>query len=144
MTHPAEPDPTPDPPRPASERISPDAGVVADAGADTGAGARAGADETAGAAESDEAGEPSRSSPGSPPGEGDTLCARDAAVLAMESRGWPGPGVKERTIRERLGMSPTRYYQVLNALLDDPRALRHDPVTVHRLRRLRDDRRDRR
>ena len=33
-------------------------------------------------------------------------------------------------------MSPTRYYQLLNALLDDPRALAHDPVTVNRLRRV--------
>ncbi|MEU7278911.1 DUF3263 domain-containing protein [Streptomyces sp. NPDC045431] len=65
------------------------------------------------------------------------LSARDQAVLAMERRSWPGPGVKERAIREQLGLSPTRYYQLLNALLDDPRALRHDPVTVNRLRRVR-------
>ncbi|WEV29855.1 DUF3263 domain-containing protein [Streptomyces sp. 71268] len=78
------------------------------------------------------------------PAEQGELSARDVAVLALERRGWSGPGAKERAIRERLGMSPTRYYQVLNALLDDPRALRHDPVTVHRLRRLRAARRSRR
>ncbi|MBW1599075.1 DUF3263 domain-containing protein [Streptomyces sp. JJ38] len=72
------------------------------------------------------------------------MSARDEAVLAVERRGWPGPGAKERAIRERLGMSPTRYYQVLNALLDDPRALAHDPVTVNRLRRVRDAQRRRR
>ncbi|MFE3825794.1 DUF3263 domain-containing protein [Streptomyces sp. NPDC059092] len=70
------------------------------------------------------------------------LSARDRAVLAMEGRGWPGPGAKEREIRERLGLSPTRYYQLLNALLDDPRAAEHDPVTVNRLRRVRAARRD--
>ena len=61
----------------------------------------------------------------------------DLAVLAMERRNWPGPGAKERSVREELGISPTRYYQLLNALLDDPAALAHDPVTVNRLRRRR-------
>ncbi|MFE9003648.1 DUF3263 domain-containing protein [Streptomyces sp. NPDC007875] len=81
---------------------------------------------------------------GREPGSGDGLSDRDLAVLAAERRGWPGPGAKERAIRERLGISPTRYYQLLNALLDDPRALEHDPVTVNRLRRVRDERRERR
>jgi hypothetical protein len=70
------------------------------------------------------------------------LTARDRAVLAMERRPWPGPGAKERAVRERLGMSPTRYYQVLNALIDDPAAAAFDPVTVNRLRRLRQSYRD--
>jgi hypothetical protein len=72
------------------------------------------------------------------------LSERDLSVLAVERRGWPGPGMKERAIREQLGMSPTRYYQLLNALLDDPRALAHDPVTVNRLRRRREAQRARR
>ncbi|GGQ05677.1 DUF3263 domain-containing protein [Streptomyces roseolilacinus] len=65
------------------------------------------------------------------------LSDRERAVLAMERRAWPGPGAKERAIREQLDLSPVRYYQLLNALLDDERALAHDPVTVNRLRRLR-------
>ncbi|MFE0046234.1 DUF3263 domain-containing protein [Streptomyces albireticuli] len=72
------------------------------------------------------------------------LSERDRAVLALERRTWSGPGAKERAVRERLGITPTRYYQLLNALLDDPRALAHDPVTVNRLRRVRDARRERR
>ncbi|WP_240796676.1 DUF3263 domain-containing protein [Streptomyces sp. RFCAC02] len=72
------------------------------------------------------------------------MTARERAVLAVERRGWPRPGLKERAIREQLDLTPTRYYQLLNALLDDPRALRHDPVTVNRLRRVRDARRARR
>jgi hypothetical protein len=72
------------------------------------------------------------------PGE---LGVRERAVLAMERRGFAGPGAKERAIRERLGLAPVRYYQLLNALLDDPRALAHDPVTVNRLRRVREARR---
>ncbi|MEU3458401.1 DUF3263 domain-containing protein [Streptomyces sp. NPDC006733] len=70
------------------------------------------------------------------------LTAQDRAVLDLAARTWAGPGAKERAIRERLGMSATRYYQLLNALLDDPRALAHDPVTVNRLRRARDARRE--
>ncbi|MFG2501695.1 DUF3263 domain-containing protein [Streptomyces sp. NPDC048441] len=70
------------------------------------------------------------------------LSERDRAILAMERRDWvAGPGVKERAIREQLDMVPVRYYQLLNALLDDPRALAHDPVTVNRLRRVRESRR---
>jgi len=34
-----------------------------------------------------------------------------------------------------------RYYQLLTALLDAPRALAHDPVTVNRLRGVRERRR---
>ncbi|MGW0826531.1 DUF3263 domain-containing protein [Streptomyces sp. NPDC002845] len=69
------------------------------------------------------------------------LDVREKAILAMERRGIDGPGAKERAIREELGLAPVRYYQVLNALLDDQRALAHDPVTVNRLRRVREARR---
>ncbi|MET9445858.1 DUF3263 domain-containing protein [Streptomyces cinerochromogenes] len=69
------------------------------------------------------------------------LGSREKAILALERRAFPGPGAKERAIREELDLSPVRYYQLLNALLDDERALAHDPVTVHRLRRIREARR---
>ncbi|WP_069171356.1 DUF3263 domain-containing protein [Streptomyces griseus] len=72
------------------------------------------------------------------------LSDQERAVLAVERRSWPGPGAKERAIREQLGISPVRYYQLLNALLDDRRALAEDPVTVNRLRRVREARRNRR
>jgi hypothetical protein len=62
------------------------------------------------------------------------LSARDIAVLDFASRAWAGTGARDRAIRERLGMSPTAYLQLLNALLDDPRALAHAPATVNRLR----------
>ncbi|WP_255954527.1 DUF3263 domain-containing protein [Streptomyces odontomachi] len=74
-------------------------------------------------------------------GDAGGLTATHRAVLALERRSWSGPGAKERAIRERLGLAPVRYYQLLNALLDDPRALAHDPVTVNRLRRVREARR---
>jgi hypothetical protein len=72
---------------------------------------------------------------------GDGLSGEEVAVLALERRGWATPGAKERAIREELGLAPVRYYQLLNALLDAPRALAHDPVTVNRLRRVREVRR---
>ncbi|MFH8442349.1 DUF3263 domain-containing protein [Streptomyces sp. NPDC018026] len=72
------------------------------------------------------------------PGE---LAERERSILALERRGFTGPGAKERAIREELGLAPVRYYQLLNALLDDPRALATDPVTVNRLRRIRESRR---
>ncbi|RMI41846.1 DUF3263 domain-containing protein [Streptomyces triticirhizae] len=84
-------------------------------------------------------GEPAE--PDGPPDPSGALGERERAVLALERASWPGPGAKERAIRERLGISPTRYYQLLNALLDDPLALAHDPVTVNRLRRRRDAKR---
>ncbi|HEY5835484.1 DUF3263 domain-containing protein [Streptomyces sp.] len=73
-------------------------------------------------------------------GQGDSggLSERDLAVLDIAGRTFSGPGPRERAIRERLGISPTAYFQRLNALLDDPRALRHAPVTVNRLRRERE------
>ncbi|MFG2721367.1 DUF3263 domain-containing protein [Streptomyces sp. NPDC048416] len=77
-------------------------------------------------------------------GDDNGLDDRAQAVLRTEGRSWPTPGAKERVIREELGMSPTRYYQLLNTLLDDARALAHDPVTVNRLRRLREAQRARR
>ncbi len=75
-------------------------------------------------------------------GDGEhALGRRERDILALERRGFSGPGAKERAIREELGLSPVRYYQLLNALLDDTRALAHDPVTVNRLRRIREARR---
>lgn len=54
-----------------------------------------------------------------------------------------GTGTKERLVAEQLGMSHTRYWQILNALIDDPAALAAHPTTIHRLRRLREQRRRR-
>ncbi len=72
---------------------------------------------------------------------GSELSARDAEILEFERTWWRSPGAKEQTIRESFDMSPTRYYQVLNALIDNPAALAVDPLLVKRLRRLRDERR---
>lgn len=78
------------------------------------------------------------------PTPGGPLSDEDRAVLGMEGRTWPAPGPKERAIREVLDMSTVRYYQFLNALLDDPRAANHAPITVNRLRAQREADRARR
>jgi hypothetical protein len=65
------------------------------------------------------------------------LDERAEQILAFERRWWKHAGAKEQAIRETFGLSATRYYQVLNGLLDDPAALERDPVLVGRLRRLR-------
>ncbi len=67
------------------------------------------------------------------------LGERDQAVLDFESSWWLYPGPKDRAIREYLGMSATRYYQVLRRLLDDPAAHRYAPLTVRRLRKVREE-----
>lgn len=65
------------------------------------------------------------------------LSERDRRILAFERRPWRHQGAKEQAIRDDLDMDPTRYYQVLNELIDNPEALRSDPVLVKRLRRQR-------
>ena len=68
------------------------------------------------------------------------LDRRDREILAFERQWWKYAGAKEQAIRELFDMSATRYYQVLNALVDKPEALAVDPLLVKRLRRLRSSR----
>ena len=68
------------------------------------------------------------------------LSARDAEILAFERQWWKFAGAKEQSVRDKFGMSATRYYQTLNALIDEPAALAQDPLLVKRLRRLREAR----
>ncbi len=78
---------------------------------------------------------PSSSSGGATP-EG-MLSDRDVEILAFERQWWKFAGAKEQAVRDKFQMSATRYYQVLNALIDKPEALVQDPLLVKRLRRLR-------
>jgi hypothetical protein len=70
-------------------------------------------------------------------GPADELDRREREILAFEGQWWKYAGAKEQAIRELFDMSATRYYQVLNALIDRPEALANDPMLVKRLRRLR-------
>lgn len=75
-----------------------------------------------------------------PPAETPPLTERELGILAFESKWWKHAGAKEQAIRDAFGLSSTRYYQLLNGLLDNPAALAHDPVLIGRLRRLRSTR----
>ncbi len=70
----------------------------------------------------------------------DTISTRDAEILTFEREWWKHAGNKEQAVREAFGLSPTRYYQLLNRIIDDEAALAHDPMLVKRLRRLRSQR----
>ncbi len=65
------------------------------------------------------------------------LSERDREIIAFERQWWKYAGSKETAIRELFDMSATRYYQVLNGLIDDPAAIAHDPMLMKRLARLR-------
>lgn len=61
-------------------------------------------------------------------------------VLDFEG-GWTSHGgAKARAIRAEFGWTTTRYYQVLDGLLETPEALHHDPMLVRRLLRVREGR----
>jgi hypothetical protein len=68
------------------------------------------------------------------------LTEREREILAFERQWWKYAGAKETAIRELFDLSATRYYQILNALIDRPAALMADPMLVKRLRRLRSTR----
>ncbi len=65
------------------------------------------------------------------------LSQRDLDILDFERTWWKHAGVKEQAIKERFEMSATRYYQILNELLEQPAAMEYDPILVKRLKRLR-------
>ncbi len=71
---------------------------------------------------------------------GDGLTPREREILAFERQWWRYAGAKEQAVRELFSMSATRYYQVLNNLIDSRAALDADPMLVKRLRRLRSSR----
>jgi len=68
------------------------------------------------------------------------LSDRDQAMLEFERQWWKFAGSKEEAIRQRFDMSGTRYFQILNGLIDRPEALAADPLLVKRLRRMRSSR----
>lgn len=71
------------------------------------------------------------------PDNSGVLPERDQRILEFERQWWKFAGAKEQAIREQFEMSATRYYQVLNALIDQPEALAFDPMLVKRLQRMR-------
>ena len=58
------------------------------------------------------------------PEESGALSERDRGILDFERQWWKYAGAKESAIRDKFDMSSTRYYQVLNALIDRPEAFK--------------------
>lgn len=79
-------------------------------------------------------------------GSSPALTDEEVRILEIERR-WPvWCAAKDEAIRNTLGRwadgwSPWRYQQRVQALIDKPAALEHDPQLVNRLRRLRERRR---
>jgi hypothetical protein len=69
--------------------------------------------------------------------ENGELSDRDVGILDFERSWWKHAGAKEQAIKDRFDMSATRYYQILNELLEDPAAEAYDQILVKRLKRLR-------
>lgn len=65
------------------------------------------------------------------------LTETQQAMLDFERQWWRQAGAKEQAIRDTFAMTPTRYYQSLNSLLDLPDALSYDATLIHRLQRMR-------
>jgi len=61
------------------------------------------------------------------------LSELELRMLAFERRGWRSATAKEQAISDLLGLTATRYYQLLNELIDRTDALESDPVLVKRL-----------
>ena len=65
------------------------------------------------------------------------LSDRDRAILDFEASWWKYAGAKEQAIRELFDISATRYYQLLNGLIERPEALAYAAQTVRRVKRQR-------
>ncbi|PZU45305.1 MAG: DUF3263 domain-containing protein [Arsenicicoccus sp.] len=63
------------------------------------------------------------------------LSERDQEILDFENRHWTYAGSKEQGIKDLFDLSSTRYYQLLNQLIDNEAALAYKPLLIKRLRR---------
>lgn len=66
------------------------------------------------------------------------LSDADRALLNFANTAPINSGVREEAIRQQLRLSPARYYQKLNALVDKPAAWEEFPLVLARIQRLRE------
>lgn len=69
-----------------------------------------------------------------------SLPERSIQILDFEREWVRHVGAKEEAISSQFHVSSARYYQMLNAVIDAPDAVKYDPMLVSRLRRNRDNR----
>lgn len=84
---------------------------------------------------------PSTSTPTTP--LSDPLTEVDELLLDFEARAWPQAGAKDTAIADQFELSPTRYYQRINALIEHPGAWAWNPLLMRRLQAARSKRRGR-
>ena len=70
-------------------------------------------------------------------GRTSTLSDLEQRILEFERNWWQYAGAKESALKELFDLTPPRYYQLLNDLIDREDALLASPMLVKRLRRLR-------
>ncbi|WP_236630157.1 DUF3263 domain-containing protein [Corynebacterium atypicum] len=69
------------------------------------------------------------------------LSAEDERILRFAAHAPRSSSAREEAVRRELGLSPVRFYQRLNVLIDVPEARRRYPLLLSRLDRLRSCRR---
>jgi hypothetical protein len=67
-----------------------------------------------------------------------TLSEVELKILEFEQKWWKYAGAKESSIRELFDISASRYYELLNGLIDRDDALAASPMLIKRLRRMRE------
>ena len=65
------------------------------------------------------------------------LTDRDYAILDFERSAWKSNDTKQKAIRKTFSISPARYYQLRDVLIDKPEAVNIDKMVVKRLQRAR-------
>lgn len=76
-----------------------------------------------------------------PASSGGPLTDVELAMLRFAGEWWRDGSAKEMAIRDRFGISVTRFHQVVNRLIATPAAQEVEPVIVNRLQRIVDTRR---
>ena len=70
----------------------------------------------------------------------DDLSEDQKRVIDFAKRQYRYPGKQEEDMLQTFGYRGTTFFRKLNDLLDHPKALEYDPVTINRYRRIRESR----
>ena len=69
------------------------------------------------------------------------LTERQKSIIEFERTAWQTDISKETAIRHLFTISPSRYYQIRDELIDLPEAMKFDPMVIRRLQKQRKFRR---
>ena len=69
------------------------------------------------------------------------LTERQKSIIEFERTAWQTDISKETAIRQLFTISPSRYYQIRDDLIDLPEAMKFDPMVIRRLQKQRKFRR---